>query len=251
MENSENSQPHWRKFISEKSVTFVIWIAYGIFIVFRILGIYNKDIFGMLILISFVLMAIFPFIFMVKDGRKAIGLRKATLPKWYLISTLGGVLMAFIIFLIGFGYFGTTADNWYISIINQVMTETERLEFSTPILFIIVTLPSIIFSPIGEEIFFRGVVMQYYNVDKGNSKWRILFGVIPFAVIHILHHGIFIVAGDYNWQFLSGLVWFLLMMGVSFFFAWIKKSSSSLYPAILGHSIFNLVMNITIFLFLI
>jgi membrane protease YdiL (CAAX protease family) len=39
----------------------------------------------------------------------------------------------------------------------------------------------------------------------------------------------------------------LLMFCTALLFAWLRKSSGSLLPAILSHAVFNLVMNFTIF----
>jgi membrane protease YdiL (CAAX protease family) len=49
---------------------------------------------------------------------------------------------------------------------------------------------------------------------------------------------------------LSGPLWVVLMFCAALLFAYLRKSSGSLGPAIVAHVFFNLVMNLTIFGFL-
>jgi membrane protease YdiL (CAAX protease family) len=49
---------------------------------------------------------------------------------------------------------------------------------------------------------------------------------------------------------LSGGLWVVLMFGAARLFAYLRKGSGSLLPAIVAHICFNLVMNLTVFGFL-
>lgn len=69
-----------------------------------------------------------------------------------------------------------------------------------------------------------------------------------FALIHLFHHGIIKgPAGKLNFYPLSGVLWVLLMFVTAMAFAILKKKSGSVYPAILSHAVFNVVMNGCIF----
>ena len=48
----------------------------------------------------------------------------------------------------------------------------------------------------------------------------------------------------------SGMLWVALMTGTGMVFASLRRRSRSLWPPVLAHAVFNLVMNATIFAFL-
>jgi membrane protease YdiL (CAAX protease family) len=75
-----------------------------------------------------------------------------------------------------------------------------------------------------------------------------IIDALCFALIHLFHHGIVRdLSGDFRFYPLSGLIWVLLMFVTALYFAYLKKKSGSLYPAIVSHAVFNLVMNTCIF----
>jgi membrane protease YdiL (CAAX protease family) len=69
-------------------------------------------------------------------------------------------------------------------------------------------------------------------------------------VVHLCHHGLLLTAGGFTLRPLSGAVWVALMFLTALLFAYLRKRSGSLMPAIVAHAGFNLVMNLTIFGFL-
>jgi membrane protease YdiL (CAAX protease family) len=192
-----------------------------------------------------------PFIFYSKDGWKAIGIKKVEKPLWFIWGILLGIGAAFFIYFIGWSIFGNTIEHWYISILNQVISEDDRVGMSKAILFPIVTGPAILFSPIGEEFLFRGMIHEGFK--KSTHIWRAGFvNSLAFAFIHIFHYGIaYNSSTGLKFHPWTGLLWFLFMAGVSGIFTLCREKSKSIFPAIVSHSAFNLTMNATIFLFLI
>ncbi|HYG17860.1 MAG TPA: CPBP family intramembrane glutamic endopeptidase [Ohtaekwangia sp.] len=113
-------------------------------------------------------------------------------------------------------------------------------------LFLIFTIPAMIFSPWGEEIFFRGflhLALQQKVSDKNSG----LIEAAIFGIVHVFHHGLVMQQGQIRFYPLSGLIWIVLMFGVAMAFLWLKRKSGSIYPAIVAHAIFNLTMNWIIF----
>jgi hypothetical protein len=104
-------------------------------------------------------------------------------------------------------------------------------------------------SPIGEEFFFRGMIHESINNCWGERAATLVNG-LAFSAVHFLHYGIARNADGWRFRLLSGMLWMLLMMGTSWLFTLCRKRSGSIWPAVLGHSIFNVVMNLTIFLIL-
>ncbi len=225
-------------------------VLYLLFFIIRGLGSLGPESIRIIILVGFVMMWPLPFIFYSRNNWKLLGLKKINKPWWILWGFLLGVGGAFIVYLIGWSIFGNTNDHWYISLLNQVISEENRAYMSNAVLFPIVTFPAIIFSPIGEELFFRGMIHEAFK--KPEKIW--LGGIvnsIAFGLIHIFHYGIsYDSTNGFEIQPWTGLLWFFLMIGVSWLFTLTREKSGSIYPAIISHSAFNLAMNATIFLFL-
>jgi len=127
------------------------------------------------------------------------------------------------------------------------MRTTDTTTMTVQQLFIMFTIPAIIFSPIGEEIFFRGFLQESLTT-KFSYRNAMIIDSLFFALIHLFHHGIVNdLSGQIHFYPLSGIIWVALMFVTAIVFALLKKISGSIYPAIVSHAVFNLVMNITIF----
>jgi hypothetical protein len=101
-----------------------------------------------------------------------------------------------------------------------------------------------IFSPIGEEFFFRGMSQEAF-ADKWGSNRATFIEASFFGATHLAHHGL--VATAVGWKFVpSGLVWVVLMMAVSYLLAFMRSKSGSIWGAVVCHSGFNLGMMMSI-----
>ncbi len=241
-------RPIWKKIFKSAlilSIILFILLSYP-----RIYGLLGPGDVEMLILVNFLLMWILPFIFFSKYGLKKIGIRKPNKKIWLLYSFLLGLLLSFICFLIGILLFDMTIDNWYINISKQILPEDFSSEYITASIVLIITIPGILFSSVGEELFFRGIIHESIK-EKKNKNIAIIGNALAFAGIHIFHHGINRIGSNWYFLFLSGSIFFLLMLGLSWILSILKERSESILPSIICHLSFNLMMFITIFLFLI
>jgi membrane protease YdiL (CAAX protease family) len=116
-------------------------------------------------------------------------------------------------------------------------------------LHLVFTIPAMIFSPIGEEIFFRGF-LQYALERRFTERASTNAECAAFGLVHLCHHGLMLTALGFALRPISGGLWVVLMFGAARLFAYLRKRSGSLLPAIVAHICFNLVMNLTIFGFL-
>lgn len=73
---------------------------------------------------------------------------------------------------------------------------------------------------------------------------------LAFAGIHLLHHGLSIDGSGVHVRWISGALWFSLMVALSGVFTLIREKSGSLWPGVLAQPVFNLFLNATIFMFL-
>ncbi len=225
----------------------IIFVLSGILRGYGLLGPIDAR---MLILLNFILMWFLPFLFFSKEGRNQIGLKRPNEKKWLFYGVLIGLLFSFIVFLLGVLLYGDSINNWFVNIgLQYLPAESEEWGIDKFSLFLIVTFPAIIFSPIGEEILFRGMIHESVK-NKSNEKIATIINGLAFAGIHIFHHGIIRDNTGVHILLLSCLIFFLLMFGFSWVCTLLRNKSNSLYPAMFCHSAFNLMMNITLFLFI-
>jgi membrane protease YdiL (CAAX protease family) len=167
---------------------------------------------------------------------------------WILWGILLGLAGGFAVYALGYLLFGNGENNWYVSLLNSYQIEGSMRAMGMSTLFLIFTAPAILFSPAGEEFFFRGMIHESAR-EAGAPGGAALWNALAFAGAHLLHHGIFREGAGLRILPVSGLIWFLLMMGLSWVFTECRERSGSIWPAVLAHGAFNLSMNVAIFLF--
>ena len=174
-----------------------------------------------------------------------MGLKAVRNSRWLVWGLLVGMGASLIVFGIGWVLYGRTADNWYVSVLDSFSIGPQAMQIPRLVLFAIYTLPAMIFSPIGEEFFFRGMLHESFKEQWGAAV-ATLINAAAFGGIHLLHHGL---RWDSTGGHLlgSGLLWVGLMMGLSWLFTLCRERGGSIWPAVVAHAGFNLIMNVTIF----
>ena len=145
--------------------------------------------------------------------------------------------------------FGRSADNWFVSIANNYRGVMDTAGMSMLQLQLIFTLPALMFSPVAEEIFFRGILQRTLE-QHCSERTSTVIESGAFGLVHLCHHGLVLGAAGLGWLPLSGTLWMLLMFFTALLFARIRQRSGSLYPAMAAHAAFNLTMNTLIFMWL-
>lgn len=102
------------------------------------------------------------------------------------------------------------------------------------------------FSPIGEELFFRGIVHSSFAKSVGEKKASIIDSS-AFAVTHISHFGLVYINNQWSFLTTPATIWVFTMFLVSVLFFVFKRSSGSILGAIICHAAFNLGMIYCIF----
>ncbi|MEO6453183.1 MAG: CPBP family intramembrane glutamic endopeptidase [Ginsengibacter sp.] len=193
-----------------------------------------------------VISAIAPFIFLSKYGRKQIGLTKPKKRIWLLTAFISGLIVSVLLYFLGQSLYGNSYENWYNYIGKSYNIPIGINKNDKAILFTIMALTGMTFSPIGEELFFRGIVHSAFAKSIGENKASIVDSS-AFAVTHISHFGLVFI--NNHWIFLTTptLIWVLSMFLVSILFFIFKKYSGSILGAIVCHSAFNFGMIYCIF----
>lgn len=106
--------------------------------------------------------------------------------------------------------------------------------------------PACLFSPIGEEIFFRGLLHRALQERFGERTAAVSEAGL-FGLVHVCHHGLWLAALGWIFLPLSGSLWVLLMFGTALLFSALRQRSGSLGPAVMAHATFNATMNTFIF----
>ncbi len=232
------------------TVSIIIILALAIvFSVMRAMGTLGPSSFRWMLPLSFCIMAILPLILLTKNGRNEIGLLKPFKNSHYFLGIAIGVAAAFFCFLSGVTIFGKGVENWFVNIGNSYKSIMDTTGMSFLTLNLIFTIPAIIFSPIGEEIFFRGILQKTLE-QKHSVITSTIAECILFSLVHLCHHGIIKISTGLVFLPLSASLWVIQMFCVAFMFSWLRLKTGSIYVSIASHAAFNITMNFLIFIFL-
>lgn len=191
--------------------------------------------------IIFTLMCFTPLIFMTKSGRRAIGFGKTEKRSWLLRGFLLGMGVCFAIFAVFRLTYGLDVSNVFVYI-----AKSTRPENFNSIFFLIYTAVSMTFSPIGEELFYRGIVHHSF-VGRLGERGAAVVDSAAFALTHLAHFGIIYVAGEWEILPVSAILWVLSMFATCIVFNIVKRKSGSIKGAVLTHAGFNFAMSYIIF----
>ncbi|HZW14678.1 MAG TPA: CPBP family intramembrane glutamic endopeptidase [Brevundimonas sp.] len=200
-----------------------------------------------LVSVFFVVMAVTPLILLGRAGQRRIGMTWPARPAHLLSAVLLGALCCGVMIVGAEWLFGSGDDNAFRYIagtyagLPSPMDDTTRL-----ILFLVFAAIGMTFSPIGEELFYRGLAHECFAGRLGEGRAAAI-DAAAFALVHLAHFGlIWRVTG---WTLLPGpALWWvggLFITGLIFF--WSRRASGSITGAIVAHAGFNLAMTGWIF----
>lgn len=202
----------------------------------------NYGFVGLIMTIS----GIAPFLFLSKYGQRTIGISK---PKHYsslVIAFVTGLSAGILLYFVGDFFYGDSYENWYSYIGKTYKIPLEISPSDKKILFSIMALTGMTFSPIGEELFFRGIVHSSFAKSFGD-KIASIIDSSAFALTHISHFGLVFINNKWDFFTTPTIIWVVSMFLVSILFFTFKKHSGSILGAIICHAAFNLGMTYSIF----
>lgn len=202
----------------------------------------NYSSIGLVMLIS----AVAPFIFLTRYGRKKIGITKPRKYNSLPAAFIAGLIFSFLLYFLGQMLYGDSYENWYQYIGKSYNIAPGINQQDKAILFTIVVLTGITFSPVGEELFFRGIIHSSFAKSVGEKKASVIDGS-AFALTHISHFGLVFINNKWNFFVTPALVWVSAMFLVSLMFFYFKQHAGSILGAMICHAAFNLGMICCIF----
>ena len=197
---------------------------------------------GLIMVVS----AIAPFIFLSKYGRGEIGITKPGKYKWLLAAFMAGLVFSLLLYFLGQSLYGSSYENWYAYIGKSYNIPAGINQHDKLILFTIMAITGMIFSPVGEELFFRGIVHSSFAKSMGDKRASVV-DASAFAITHISHFGLVFINGQWKFFSIPTLLWVFSMFLVSILFFVCRKYSGSIVGAIICHAAFNLGMIYCIF----
>jgi hypothetical protein len=198
----------------------------------------------------FVVMLLLPLVCLNRAGRRQIGWqaprRYWALPLAFLCGAMGAAGM----FVVAETLFAGELGHWFAYVARSYTHVPNPL---TPALrwqyVVIYAGISMSFSPLGEEVFYRGWVHEHF-ASRWGGGWASLIDSVAFGMVHLAHFGIVYVAGQWQFLPLPALLWVLLLVGNCLAFYQMRRLSGSIWGAVLAHMGFNLSMNVGIFFWL-
>jgi len=192
-------------------------------------------------------MVLLPLIILNGQGLLRIGLAKPMRKLWILYSAIIGIIFCLIVYFIGVQLFGDDISNWFVYISKSYSIDKSVLGGSDlMIYFLIYATMSMIFSPVGEELFYRGLIHLCFQEKFGSNRASQIDSA-AFALTHLAHFGIIYHLGTWHFMLVPAIIWVLLMFMVSRLFFICKLQSGSLLGPIVCHAAFNVTMVYVIF----
>lgn len=221
-------KPFWRMFFS-------LNCKFGLFLILlicvpRFLLVLNANetanyrYIGLIMLVS----AVAPFVFLSKAGRKAIGMKKSTGKSWWWFAFILGLLLSAVLYVAGVLLYDNSIENWYVYIGKSYNIPNGIKGNDKLIMFLIMAFMGIVFSPVGEELFFRGIVHLSFAKSLGNFKAS-LIDSLAFALTHLSHFGMIFFSGKWTLLPLPALIWVSGMFIVSLVFNLCRTKTGSLF----------------------
>lgn len=160
---------------------------------------------------------------------------------WVLAATASGVTAAIAIGMLGDLLYGDSSDNWSGTVSATLLGDPQFRTLPPAQLFPVLAIPAALFSPLAEELVFRGVFHDSILTRVGRRAALTITGVL-FGFMHLFHHGISMGSTGVEVRVISGVIWMLLTVGLSVLFAVCRLGSTSIWSAVLCHAAFNVTM---------
>ncbi len=203
-----------------------------------------------LVSVVFLMMWITPFLLLNKAGRRLTGIRGSRSAGWLLLSFLFGIAACMAVFFIGWWLYGHQPENWFVYIAGTYNLPEEALAGQDKIVyFLIFAAIGMSFSPVGEELMYRGLIHQAF-VPRFGENGASVIDSSAFALTHLAHFGVVFIGGTWQFLFIPALFWMILMYLSSRLFFLCKAKTGSILGAIISHTGFNLAMTWFIFYYI-
>ena len=200
------------------------------------------------VMFIFIIMWFLPLILLNKNGRRSIGFKKPKGIIQLVLSFLAGAICCILIFYIFTWLYGNSISNAFVYI-GGSNAGAHIPNSDKWIYYILAVIPSMIFSPIGEEFLYRGIIHGCFATSMKDQSASYCDSA-AFALTHIAHFGIIWHMGGWAFIIIPTLLWILSMFFACQVFYHCKIMSDSIWGAVASHAGFNATMMTAIFFLL-
>ncbi len=220
------------------SLVLAVFLVHSII---RFAGLWNP----IYVPVSMVILWPLPWLFLHKESRYEARFRSPASWTWFLIAPALAVLGTAACAALAWLSFDNLDANWFIqhALALKVSLSSAPADESVAGRFLIVTIPAMIFSPLGEEFFYRGLMLSALELKWG-QRTAMLVQASAFSLVHLAHYGL----DPFQPALIA--VWLPSMFAVALLLGWIVIKSGSVWCAVVAHSTFNLALSVVVFTFL-
>lgn len=195
----------------------------------------------------FMLLIVLPFVLLNAQGLKKIGLLKVKSWKGVGWSVLLGVISCTLLFGLMYWFYGQSDYNAFTYIARTYQGLPDTMDSQNRLMyFAIFAGISMFFSPLGEELFYRGIIHENLAVEVDHNNASIIDS-LAFSLVHLSHFGIVYLNGEWRFLFWPSVLWMLGLYASCRLFYFARVLSGSILGAIIAHAFFNLTMSYFIF----
>lgn len=198
----------------------------------------------------FIAMALFVLFGLNYQGRMRIGLKRPE--RWSkVLEVFGWGITAAVIMGLAANYnYELTDENWFVYIsksfgdVPSPLSTQERW-----IYFGIFAWIGMTFSPIGEELFYRGLIHESLVPQLGQKPATIIDS-LAFSLVHLAHFGMYPTADGWGFYPYAAFLWVGFLVLTCIVFTLARNATGSIWGAVAAHAGYNVGMNAIIFFYI-
>ncbi|MGA2572474.1 MAG: type II CAAX endopeptidase family protein [Terracidiphilus sp.] len=183
-----------------------------------------------------------PWIFLNAEGRRGIGLCRPR--KWLPALALSGIAGGFaglLCFAVGWTTPHDSPSNLLVCVHHGLQLEQMRAAMPLGLILVAIGVPAVILMPVGEEIFFRGIMQQAFAQRFGGIAATLVQGV-AFGVVHLQIVAVSLDAAGFHFRWLAGAATLAGGILVGALLTICRMRSGSLFASMAAHAACNLTM---------
>ncbi len=217
-------------------------LAFAVLAAARFYSAFGPPQFRALFLLQVLAMWALPWIFLSAQGRRGIGISKPR--KWLpalALSGMAGSIAGLLSFALGWAMPHDSSNNLLAVVQKSLQLEQMRAAMPLGLILLATGVPAIILTPVGEEVFFRGIMQQAFT-QRFNGIAATLVQGAAFGVVHLQLVALWHDAAGFHVRWIevaATLVAGVLLAGL---FTFCRMRSGSLFASIAAHAACNLAM---------
>lgn len=208
----------------------------------RLCAAFGPPQFQILFLLHVLAMWALPWIFLSARGRHGISLCKPR--KWLLalaLSGIGGGIAGLLCFALGWATPHDSPSNLLVSVHHGLQLEQMRAAVPPGLIFVAIGVPALVLTPVGEEIFFRGIMQQAF-AQRFNGIAATLVQGAAFGIVHLQLVALSHDAGGFHFRWLAGAAMVAGSVLLAALFTFCRMRSGLLFASMVAHAACNLTM---------